>query len=556
MLKNVNKNQINKFLILCLLALLIILPKAIFFSNGVSDPHIYSSIVPAQISLNEERIIFNPCKENKAFTLNAHTNGQSDRLGITSSQVIFSIICGFNLKELQFIPINSLILGLLAYVIAKKIFKKNFYSFAIIIFLMYEPIIGYLTNTTSEHSYGYVLYFTSIIIFLNIYNSNGFKYGGIPIFIILFISSLLTYYTVEFYILLYSIIFYIIVYLAIKLKNFNIFCLDCFNNYRLSLILIIIFLTYDKIVYNYISKQGLVNTLGKESIFYYISDFLYTIFNKLVRIAPDTDMTQSFPSINILNSSVVWIGYFLYLFLLIPIIIYLLKCCWNLLKTKTISISLQTLFFSSIILTGLADIMIYLFLGIVSFKYILLAFPFLTFYSIDRIIKHTKIKKIAVLIIVSLCIIKFGVYLYSDQFPNRSYQITDPNTKWFVENGKPNCNVLTDLELGGKILIESAFGKVNVNVFGFRYIEKDNENVMFLYTNNVSKANELFKSRKYHYLFLSKKNINKPITGMIWKSFLPLGNNINNINKYFIFNKIYEDNFVFIYKFSPRTYIS
>lgn len=539
-------NNLNKFLFILLVLILIIIPKVVFSVNGVSDSHIYSSIVPAQLSINQGKFIINPYDKNLENTLNGHTNSQSERVGLTSIQVILTEISGLNLKRLQFIPFNSLILGLLAFVISSQFLKNNFYCYAISIFLMYEPNIGFLTNTTSEHAFGYVLYFTSIVIFLTINQFKEQRLAGIPLFILVFISTLLIYYTSELYILILSSSFFSILFITSKLKKFNIYSTSYITKFQLPLILILIFLFFDNVIFEYLGRSGLLTDLGN-GISSYILNYFTHIIKSLLGQSPQIIQQSTFLE-GTSNILIVWGGYLLYLSLLIPIIIYIFQFSLEFIKVRDTSITLQTLFFISIIITGIIDIMIYLFIGLMSFKYILLAFPFLAFYSIDKIFKHINLKKIVVVIILILCIAKFSIYLYTNQFQDRSYTITDPSSKWFTNIVTSDTRILVDLDIGGKILTEAAYNKVNISVYGFRDFGKD-ENVMFLYSNNISNVNKLFQFNKYDFLVLSMKDITNPFNGLAWRNFPPIGENIDYINNYIIFNKIYQDNNVFIYKY-------
>lgn len=536
------------FLLVILFILLLIIPKVIFSINGVSDPHIYSSIVPAQISLNKEKILDKPFEKNMANTLNEHTNSQAVRVYITSIQVILSKISGLDLKKINFVPFNSIILALLAYVIANLIFKNNFYSFAIAFFLMYEPVIGYLTNTPSEHGFGYVFYFTSIIIFLKMQEHKENRLIGIPIFILLFISALLTYYTIEFYLIILSLSFYFILFISSKIKYFYVDSYNYIYTFKLPLILMIIFFMFDDIPSSYISER--LKDRGNQDFLSYTFDFFHSVFNQIIGNAPD--IKQSTYMSGVSNYLAVWAGLLLYLSLLLPIVVYLFYFLWKSFTSKKINITLQTLFFFTALITGFADVMIYLLIGFMSLKYILLVFPFLTFYSIDKLIKSVTSRKKIIIFILFLCVVKFSVDIYTGQEVDRSYRISDPTTKWFTDVVEPETNILTDLEFGGKILIEAAINNKNINVFVFRYFKQNetvvDENVMFLYSNNSIITNEVFNYDNYNYLIIRNTNLIHPIMGLGWMSFPPIGGKISYLNNCTTLNRIYQDDNVFIYK--------
>lgn len=535
-------NNLNKFLFVVLITLIILIPKIISSVNGVSDVHMYSSIVPAQVSINKDKIISQPFERNEANTLNGHTNSQAERIGMTSVQVVLYNISGLELKALQFIPFNSLILIILAYVISMQFLRSRFYGLSVAVFLAYEPNIGLLTNTTSEHAFGYVLYFASIIIFIKMYEYKEFKHVLIPMFVVLFITTTMVYYTTEFYLIILSLSFYGILFVSSKMKTIRIE-LPYRYDFKLPLILIIIFLMFDNVTSSYIGRGGLLDGLHK-NVFKSLYDFFTDAFVKLLGFS-----TENVPSTYLsgnYNSLVTLSGILLYLALLIPIAIYIVQSIRKF-KLKY-TMTLHNLLFLSFLFTGIIDVLIYILIGFVSLKYILLVFPMLTFFSIDKLIKSRCIKKSLVILIVSLCIFKYGTYYWSTQFQDNSYQFTDPSTKWLSNNVKSDSRILSDLNLGGKMLIESSYNNLNFTVFGFRHFERD-ENAMFLYSNNLSDANKIFDFNKYNYLVLNTNNINKPFAGLAWRSFPPIENNIYYLDNYHIFNKIYDDN-VFVYKYN------
>ena len=121
---------------------------------------------------------------------------------------------------------------------------------------------------------------------------------------------------------------------------------------------------------------------------------------------------------------------------------------------------------------------------------------------------------------------------------------------WASKNIESYSNVLTDLEVGGKLLVELAYNNKICNIYPFRYFGKGKDNnVLFLYSRNSTDANKLFIQQQYNYFVLSYKDINTYIVGSSWNSFKPIGDNMRYINNYSNFNKIYDDGYVMTYKY-------
>ena len=221
---------------------------------------------------------------------------------------------------------------------------------------------------------------------------------------------------------------------------------------------------------------------------------------------------------------------------------------------KVTQINLRHIIYFALLLPEITDIIVYTSLGVFPYKYFLLIFSLLAFFSVSRfkenktgfIKKTLRLRTLLLCLILILCLVMFAAWVqderlgYADSYDS-SITPTCSGVAQFVNQG----NVLTDLRTGGRLLMEvTEAQKPSIYIFPF-----STYTIGFLYVQDPIKANELFRQYGYDYLVLSYRSVSKPIECADWLYSNPLGEAFSFFENYSTFNRVYDDGQGVVYKY-------
>ncbi len=539
------KSKNLRILFWIIFILVCIFPKVLLSTNETGDPFTYSTIAVSLASIDTGHILIHPF-EPVGGTIHHHADSLSERASVTSLLTIISQVTGTQVENLIFFPLNGLILLILSFALAKLISKSTLVAAAFTLFLAYEPAINVLSYNVFYVGLGFSLFFTFLILFIKPIKSRAFSEKGIILLLITFVALFLTYYTSEVNAVVFSIAIAIGVFVLSKGKRSQLVQ----HKLRrpviiLALIFAFIFMQFDNIFYSYFSQ--ITSTKALTYLGSYLS-YVQGMFSSETNVNNTSYKTEGFTSD---------IGLLLIISIVIPISIYMLHFSIKFLKKPSLllhsQIDVKYVLFIALMLPWLVDIIIYSSFEIFPFKYFLLMFSLLAFFSIselkflERKIKRLKFARIFLLcLILVLCVAKFGAWFedpklgYAQSFDS-SIKSTSQWTSQYTTEG----NILTDLKTGGRLLEDVTILKkvdsVYIHIF-------DRETISFLYCPDSENASKIFEQTNCNYLVLSYTSVSQPVEGANWLNSKPLGSAFYSPNNNTDFEKIYDDGKGVVYK--------
>ncbi len=539
------KHKNLRILFWIILILVCIFPKVLSSTNETGDPFTYSTIAVSQASIESGHILIHPF-EPVGGTLQHHADSLSERASVTSLLTIISQVTGTQVENLIFFPLNGLILLALSFALAKLVSKSNLVAAAFTLFLAYEPAINVLSYNVFYIGLGFSLFFTFLILFIKPIESRAFSAKGIFLLVITFVALYLTYYTSEVNAVVFSLAMAVGVFVLSKCKKAQ---LQPYKLRRpliiLALIFTLIFIQFDNIFYSYFSQ--IMSTKSLSYLGSYLS-YVRGMFSSESNGMNTAYKTEAFTS----N-----IGLLLIISIVVPILLYTLYFSTKFLKRPSVllnnKIDVKYVLFFALMLPWLVDIIIYSSLEVFPFKYFLLMFSLLAFFSInelkflERKIKKLKFARIFLLcLILVLCVAKFGAWFedpklgYAQLFDS-SIKSTSQWTSQYATEG----NILTDLKTGGRLLEDVTELKKVDSIYIHLF---DQETISFLYISDFENASRVFEQTNCNYLVLSYTSVSQSIEGANWLNSKPLGSAFYSPNNYTDLEKIYDDGKGVVYK--------
>ncbi len=532
------RRPLNKGLLIALIVVIAFIPKILSSVYKVNDAFIYLPLAVAQVSLDQDHLITNPF-EFKGGTLQWGANAASGRMAPISILVIISRVTGLSLEAIHTLPINGIILFVLGYALARHLLRSNWLILAFTLFISYEPVTISLANTVLSVGWGYTLYFTFALLIVKTLKQRGLTTRLIPLLFLIFVTTYLTYYTAEAYMIILSL--GITLLLLTERRILRVKSLQKYPNLSsLSVALVVFFAGFDTIFYSYLRQISSAN-LGEFIMGYmeYVSDMLTGEAYTGVQSATVSRLT-------------LYSGMAVYISLAVPILLYLAHLAVTLIKkvhnSENINVDLRLVVFLMLLATGVINVLIYAGLSVMGYKYILLVYPLLAFYSLEHL-EMAQVKKLVIMVlIVILCVTKFSAYCldtsvgYADSY----YSYINPTATW-VSRHLDNGDILTDLKTGGNLLFEEAkAGKANqVQISMFT-----ENNVSFLYPGNMGEANVVFQRWGYDYLVTSHRYGTQSVVGANWLGVKLSEDVLQRLDSYSGFYKVFDDSHGIVYKFA------
>lgn len=507
----------KNFLLFIIIVIIIIFPNILYNKQEVTDSFLYYRIAISKISYDNNVII-----TGDDIKVPSNVESLKSYPGLTSFIVIFRSITGIDFKAVQFLPISGIILIIVSFAFSRQIIKSILLCIIFVLYISYEPGMHGLIYSVFSHGISMILYFIFLILYFKMQDTTK-RTGSIISILVIFLMILLTYYSFEVYMIIFSLSITMVNFTKIKITKY----MD-----KLSMIFIILFLIYDKIFYRTISSS-IKNELSSY-------DIVYSYFFKLRTIMPNEHVILSEYEYHINNAMEIilaQVGILFYLVIMVPIVVLIIfefGYYYKYRKFYTQFIDIEFAF----IFTALLDIIIYLSVGYISFKYILFIFPILTLIMIDRT-KSKKIKTIYITIFLILLFSKFilwNIVYIENRSDINKYTNIDTVSNWLLNQKSERLELLTDLETSGKITVESAYLKqmINIELFNKPIIRTLTEDKKSYFLND-------------YYMIIDYKNINYPIQGGNWESYVPLTNYLFKISENKNLNLIYFDGLYIIY---------
>lgn len=446
-------------------------------------------------------------------------------------ELIFLIlvrITNLSLMDLKNIPIGSIVVPLCYFTLSKKLLKSRFLALLVSIYPMIDPTIVLGTYNTFTYAFTTPLY----LLFVFIYYKYVFERKCTSDFILLLIIFLFLYITHPTYAI--WCIFLSFAY-SISMLIFSFYVTNTKQKltylYNFSVILCVIFLTFNSIIY----KQILPKMFMSDK--YTTIDFFFTQISSVFssnNSIPEYCMTTT--------TSPIWdISRTLRLvIILIPVFFFFITIIIKIIKKDIHSASNHTIFIFSNIFTATFAIVSYTAYGHVSLRYVILVFPIISLMCILSMneIMHTKKKYLAYLFLVFLLF--FSAISVPAAFNSpfvkstANFYETQPSSLWAMKNINEDTCLLMDLSTMYIYFMDDFNTR-------FKYLGYDSQ----IYDSLVDLNSD--KKLDCDYVVINNKLRNNPTVAVGWKYYEPLDKYYSSLNKNSNINRIYNDNFIHIY---------
>jgi len=255
------RSPLNKCLFIALIVVTALIPKMLSSVREVNDPFIYPPLVVTQVALDQNHLVAHPF-ESTGGTLQWSANSVSERMGGISVLVIISRLTGLPPRAIHTLPLNGIILFAVGYALARRLLRSNWLALAFALFISYEPVTNSLANTVLSIGWGYTLYFTFAILMIKTLERRSLAVRLIPLLLLTFVTTYLTYYTSEVWMIILSVGITLLLLLT-ECRILRVKSLQKYPNLAsLSMAFVVIFTAFDNIFYSYL-KQMPTAALGE-----------------------------------------------------------------------------------------------------------------------------------------------------------------------------------------------------------------------------------------------------------------------------------------------------
>ena len=523
--------------VVCLLLAMSLLPKFVCLKAQYIEPYSYSSSGLAQQYLYDGTIKWRPYIEAPS-SWQEHANGISERPASSVLLITLSLCMGVSVDDLALLPVTGLIFILLFFVFAKTFSDSHFVVYLSVITLSFDSLINMTTFNIYYIAYGFNLLAVFLILYIKMLGVREGTRTYPALLLVIFLASYFSYYTAELMSIAFASSITAVTLILQKKKA---------KASTLPLIFLIVFIAFDQVFGLYLSWRPWTN--GPT----YFREIANYFFNFLTSGTIAVQQRGLF----IGNINLVYVEFMLRTLLILPILTYLALRAIRFLKAYRLKgktgFGFNGTVFTSLILVVVADLIVYINLGVVDYRGFYLFFPLLAFSSIERLRAQLRRKKIlaraAPLLIVASLLIpiltssKFliGMQEQSSSLTSGYYDLMKPSTSWAASNINYGA-IITNYHTAGLLFERTIFSHKGDELL--IYFLQFDEVIDALASKNVTQTDEYFRRKGYSYALLSTEMQTKVTYIGAWAiegRVAPLGPYTFTFNNFTIFNKIYDD---------------
>lgn len=516
----------NSYIIVILLAIItsLLAVKGEWIDGGFP----YTNIADSIIVESKGHLVFDPFPSNVSRnSLNLVANLRSYKLLVVLLPVFLGQVTGIPIPEWIFFPLAGVFIPLLGYLIVRRILFSEAYAFVYGAYLAFESQSLLRNYNTNIQGYGFIFFFTILFILAKELGSKTSPHRSSYILLMtFFVAVLLSYYSTEFYSVTFIAILVILFYLR---KN----CYAYSVTKNLFAVFLIFMLSFEKLVYSYlrIIVQGKSKSIF-DPIWAFISNVLKVFTGEIQKYAEPTKISTP--------GSLLYLNALLMFLLFLPIASSLFHSSKKNRRLEFIKNGqLRTLFSTSVIVTGILDVLFYGVLeGDIDLKFFYMFFPIsaliIVFQKSNRNLPKARKKKFGSLYLIgllSIVILRFCIYSIGP-YSILSHRYTSDLSQFqtIISISGPTKVYLSDNVACGKLILASA--SIGVYEFTFIYQYSSWRSTQFLYSANMRDLKALNSSTDYQlkYIVISSYSLSQWFPAQGWTSYPPLSNYSNVIN--------------------------
>jgi len=513
-------------------------------NTGISDTFVYSNTALAETAGNEGHLEMAPYS-NVGNSVQRHANGQSTRYLTTAVITELSMISGINPVNLAFVPVCGMMLFFVAYAFAKFLFNNLLVAGAIAFCVSIEPVVLSLSYSVYLQGWAFVLLFGFILAFLKMMEvkqplASRMKMLGFCFAIL--IALYFTYYSAVVYALGFAGIILLLTLYSGEMR-------EHFDKQLLLVITIFIvtsmalFIAYDPTIRGFLNGLDTKFTVAMELAGNYLS--------RLMGWGSQSSAVVSGGAIS--EGSKMLIGLILYMILMVPVVALILVSIrhgeW---KRKLSSIRNQA--FLAILFVIALDVLVYMMVGTVSLKMVLLLAPFASAYAVTKLrinlkrhfrIQFEPAKVLSVFIVLLLVLVTLKAGAYIETAGDNSIDPSLQSSEWLMSRENSNTTTLSEMVAAEKLFMY----QVSIGITNGESTVFDTYTLHFFYTYNASLANRTLTENSVEFLIVTWNAINEGFAGTDWLAGRAFGDIEMAFGKYPSLDLIYMDDYCVIYRF-------
>ena len=506
----------------------------------IFDPFTFSTGSLAELSLREGRIVMQPF--GAAIGWQQHIDFISVRMAPVALLIILNKITAISSNTLLFQPINGILYIFLAYVLGLAFCQSKRAATLYAAIMAFDVTVIEVTNNIFYESLGYSLLMTFLILCLRALRSR--TRSIISLMLLVFVTLYFTYYSMEFIALALTIgLSLLLVLTKRRMKPESQSSRALFVH--LALCLTVIFLSFDSIVYQYLSSHG----SGLEVAVGYSVSYLSYLSQALMKSGGAIERYSSGEA----SPPYFHVTELTYRVLLpLPIVAFLLL---RLVKKLNVSPfwKKSEIVYLSLTFSALAHFVVYLTYPVLNVISMYILFPLLALYSIQELpylTRRLKLRSIGRALIIAILLIglmRFPALLADPGKPSFTYSVSEPSITFLISHlGEGTDSVVSTHQISGYTTYIST--RLNKHVFTFT-LGQDAE---ALYSHNSDDLGKLFARREYDFILLPSEITKKPLFASAWSIRPPAPEASFLFNANTAFDRIYDDHRVYTFFYSPK----
>lgn len=517
--------NLNKFLMFILLALACIIPAVLLSTHEYTDGFYTSAVVPRiTMSLNADTLVTTDIPGFYFLPQYA---------GLDVILLLIAKICGLSAQQLQFLPIGGIILPLLYFALAKKLFGSNLIASLIALFAAYDPTIAVKCYSTYSAAWTFPLFIAFIILYVRILKQEG-KIGEILLMLLVFIAISRLNWSLPVFVIVLSVFISLILLIRLVIGRQR----EASNQaiFSLTLTFIVIYLIWDTTLYgSYL--PAMVSGAGREIGVFNFEMMLEQL--GLMRISAPLPYSYP-PPISPLVHQLFAIRYIV---ISLPVAAYVLVKIKEVITKRRLklgNIDVHSIVIWSFIGLFLWHIISYAAYGRISLATIAFFFPFVAIACLGKLKARSWLKLAVPIILVLLALLSFVFYL-QDTTPQVRYSDTDPSAGWLAGNCEQQPKIVGCFDITSKYVANG----VSYGVLFAQYWPDSDTYAQLIEPEFTLSRNDYLKEN-YDYVVLDEKFNHLPSLSAGWQFFEPLSNYLDEISRNINLSKVYNDGTIWI----------
>ncbi|OLE59406.1 MAG: hypothetical protein AUG17_02850 [Crenarchaeota archaeon 13_1_20CM_2_53_14] len=518
---------LNLSLLVILVLVLTIIPRAVLFRNEVADPFLFGNVAYVQRVLPTGHVLPIPPGDPYKDVL-FHP-------ALESMIAAIRLVTGLPIYQVQFLPIGGFLGLVTTYALVRRLANSRWLALGFVLYNAYEiSLIDAASVFTA--AWAFPLFLAFILVYLDIFHSKTVP--RTVVLLLLFVGAHLYYYTVEVWMLVFSFTVNVLLVASRRgVRHAGGPLVNGRTTTNLTILFAAIFLAYNQIVYDQFLPTFEATNISESAFLFFssLAGILPIPSGPLPRFsAPSSD--PLFFALNLVFS----------IFVLVPVLIYVVRSGLGIIMGKRSKRFTDTEFFIwGNAATSAGDVVIYASYGPASVKSVLLRslvflLPLSALQSVGLLVRRREAIAIFLVVLVALAALRFGAAVtLTDNFRPPTFETTKSSFSWLSSNTNGSPRILSDFDTSGAYLLESS-------IFGEHFIAVDYSSDLY---GQVAAPQSQSKgiAGSCDFVAVYALGIDRRISAPLWNFYQPLGGNLNGLESNTRLARVYDDGNVWLF---------